>query len=54
MPINLSGLGLVIVKRCVDAHKGKISVTSQIDIGTTFTVILPLNPELSLAEASEF
>lgn len=52
--IQGTGLGLVIVKRCVDAHRGQISVTSQIGIGTTFTVILPLNPELSLTEASEF
>jgi PAS domain S-box-containing protein len=43
--IQGTGLGLVIVKRCVDAHKGKISVISQVGIGTTFTVILPLNSE---------
>jgi signal transduction histidine kinase len=42
-----NGLGLVIVKRCVDAHKGKINVTSHIEKGTTFTIILPL--ELSSA-----
>ncbi|MEH1837824.1 MAG: ATP-binding protein [Nostoc sp.] len=48
--IQGTGLGLVIVKRCVDAHRGQISVTSQIGIGTTFTVILPLNSELSLTE----
>ena len=52
--IQGTGLGLVIVKRCVDAHRGQISVTSQVGIGTTFTVILPLDLELSLAEASEF
>ncbi|MEH2136331.1 hybrid sensor histidine kinase/response regulator [Nostoc sp.] len=44
--IQGTGLGLVIVKRCVDAHKGQISVTSQVGVGTTFTVILPLNSEL--------
>ncbi|WP_392535747.1 ATP-binding protein [Nostoc sp. C117] len=48
--IQGTGLGLVIVKRCVDAHRGKVSVASQVGIGTTFTIILPLNPELSLTE----
>ncbi|WP_442949117.1 hypothetical protein [Nostoc sp.] len=36
----------MIVDRCVDAHTGQISVTSQVGVGTTFTVILPLNSEL--------
>jgi PAS domain S-box-containing protein len=45
--IKGTGLGLVIVKRCVDAHRGQISVTSQIGVGTTFTVILPLNSDSS-------
>ncbi|MBN3959351.1 ATP-binding protein [Nostoc sp. NMS8] len=51
--IKGTGLGLVIVKRCVDAHRGQISVTSQVEVGTIFTVILPLNSELSLTETSE-
>ncbi len=38
-----NGLGLVIVKRCVDAHQGEIQVNSQVGIGTIFTVTLPLN-----------
>ncbi|MBE9007137.1 response regulator [Fortiea sp. LEGE XX443] len=38
-----TGLGLVIVKKCVEAHKGQISINSQVGIGTTFTIILPLN-----------
>ncbi|AFY35615.1 PAS domain S-box protein [Calothrix sp. PCC 7507] len=37
-----TGLGLAIVKNCVDIHQGEIFVTSQLGIGTTFTVTLPL------------
>jgi PAS domain S-box-containing protein len=37
-----SGLGLGIVKRCVDLHGGTIAVRSQLDEGTEVTVRLPL------------
>lgn len=36
-----SGLGLSIVKRCVDLHNGKVSFTSEENVGTEFRVILP-------------
>jgi signal transduction histidine kinase len=37
-----TGLGLSIVKNCVDVQNGTISVKSQLDIGTEFTVTLPI------------
>jgi heavy metal sensor kinase len=37
-----TGLGLAISKAIVEAHGGTIEVASQMDIGTTFTVRLPM------------
>ncbi|ADI62996.1 PAS domain S-box protein [Trichormus azollae] len=37
-----TGLGLAIVKKCVDIHNGEIYFTSQLGIGTQFTVKLPV------------
>jgi signal transduction histidine kinase len=37
-----TGLGLTIVKQCVEAHGGEITVNSQMGIGSTFTVHLPI------------
>lgn len=40
--ITGTGLGLSIVKSCVDVHQGEISIVSELGIGTTFIVHLPL------------
>ncbi|MGD1911423.1 MAG: PAS domain-containing protein [Rivularia sp. (in: cyanobacteria)] len=38
-----TGLGLSIVKKCVDMQEGEINVISEVGLGTTFTVTIPLN-----------
>ena len=37
-----SGLGLAIVKAVVEAHQGEINLQSKLGIGSTFTLIFPL------------
>jgi signal transduction histidine kinase len=37
-----TGLGLAIVKQAVERHGGTIAIASEINVGTTFTVTLPI------------
>ena len=37
-----TGLGLSIVKNCIDIHNGTIVVNSKLNVGTEFTVTLPI------------
>ena len=42
---NSTGLGLSIVHRIIEEHKGLISVESQLNKGTTFIIELPISPK---------
>jgi PAS domain S-box-containing protein len=41
--ISGTGLGLTVVKKLLDIHSGQIAVASEVGVGTTFTVTLPLS-----------
>ncbi len=48
--IEGNGLGLSIVKSIVELHNGNIDVISDVDVGTTFIVRLPVEKPLSLKD----
>jgi signal transduction histidine kinase len=43
-----TGLGITVVKKCLDLQGGKISLDSQVGVGTTVTVTIPLPTECRL------
>jgi len=46
--ISGTGLGLVVVKKCVDLHQGDIVISSEVERGTTCIITIPLrNDELA-------
>jgi signal transduction histidine kinase len=48
-----SGLGLAIAKWIAEAHGGDILVSSQVGVGTTFSVMLPVMTDKQLASLEE-
>ncbi|KRF21559.1 PAS domain-containing sensor histidine kinase [Paenibacillus sp. Soil787] len=40
-----TGLGLMVSQKIIEAHHGSLNIMSQIGIGTTVDLILPLNPK---------
>lgn len=44
--ITGTGLGLTLVKTCVELHQGELQIESAVGTGTTITVKLPLEPRV--------
>jgi signal transduction histidine kinase len=49
--VHGNGLGLSLVRRIVNAHGGRVAVSSKANVGTTFTLTLPVAPPQSRSSA---
>lgn len=47
------GLGLALVKELVELHNGRVMVESQLDVGSVFTVILPVFEQVEMDDEQE-
>jgi signal transduction histidine kinase len=47
-----TGLGLPLTKELAELHGGSLTMESNVDVGTTVTIILPPDPKPSVAEAA--
>jgi PAS domain S-box-containing protein len=48
-----SGLGLVLVKRLVELHGGEVRLTSELGVGSCFTIAIPISPFCELSVETE-
>ena len=49
--ISGRGVGMDVVRRCVDALSGRIEITSTLGKGTTFTIELPIADDSRVGES---
>lgn len=48
-----TGLGLALVKRIVEHHRGQVGVTSEIGVGSCFTIYLPYTQTIDVSDKLE-